>query len=150
MKECFLANKKTFRRYSRTSVRDKRSLVRSLNSFMKQYKFAFIEKVRLNEKKEIEFGKLMGLSFSQDSKKVLGEMEYESGMIYSADVALNDLSSYKLIFNAIDNMVSINTKSAYKEALKAILERYTENDISKILVIVFSVPLHMLREYISS
>ena len=133
MRKCFLANKKTFRRYSRTNVRDKRSLVRSLNSFTKQYKYAFIEKVRLNEKKEIEFGKLMGLSFSQESKKVLGEIKYESGMIYSANVALNDLSSYQLIFNAIDNLVSINTKSAYKEALKAILKRYTENNISTML-----------------
>jgi len=51
----------------------------------------------------------MGVSFSQDSKKVLGEIEYESGMIYSADVTLNDLTSYQLILNAIDDMISINT-----------------------------------------
>ena len=125
-----LANKKTFRRYGRTSVRDKRSLVRSLDSFTKQYKYAFIEKVSLNDKQEIEFGKLMGLSFSQESQKRIGEVGYGSSMIYSADVALNDLSTQETIANAIDNMISINKKYRYKEALKAILDEYSEQGVS--------------------
>jgi len=127
-----VANKKTFRRYSRTSVRDKRSLVRSLDSFTKQYRYAFIEKVKLNDKQEIEFGKLMGLSFSQESKKRIGAVGYGSNMIYSADVALNDLSTKETIANAIDNMISINQKYHYKEALKAILDEYSEQGVSTI------------------
>ena len=133
MRKCFLANKKTFRRYSRTNVRDKRSLVRSLNSFTKQYKCVFIERVRLNEKKEIEFGNLMGLSFSQDSQKKLGEIKFGSGLIYSADDALDNLSTYELIENTIDNMVSINTVYKYKKALKVILDEYSEQGVSTML-----------------
>jgi len=127
-----LANQKTFRRYSRTSVRDKRSLVRSLDSFTKQYKYAFIEKVTLNDKQEIEFGRLMGLSFSQESQKKIGEVGYGSNMIYSTDIALNDLSTKEPIANAIDNMISINTIYRYKKALKEILEEYSEQGISVI------------------
>jgi len=127
-----MANKNIFRRYSRTSVRDKKNLVRSLNSFTKQYKFTFIEKVRLNKDRQIEFGKLMGLSFSQTNEKPLG-VDGESGLIYSSEIANNDLSDYGLILEAIDNLISINTKFAYKEALKSILEKYSDDEISFML-----------------
>ena len=123
-------NKNTFRRYSRTTVRDKRSLVRSLNSFTKQYKYAFIEKVKLNSQCQIEFGKPMGLSFTQNSERKIGALDDGSGLIFSEDIANNDISSYNLILEAIDNLISINTKYEYKTALKAILDDYSHNNVS--------------------
>jgi len=124
-----VANKKTFRRYGRTTVRDKRSLVRSLNSFTKQYKCVYIDKVYLNEKGQIEFGRAIGLSFSQDSQKKLG-IEEDRGLIYKEDIAYNDLSSYELILEAIDNLISINRRDDYKKALKAILNEYSKDGVS--------------------
>jgi len=124
-----MANKNTFRRYSRTTVRDKRSLIRSLNSFTKQYKYASIEKVHLNKEQQIEFGRLMGLSFSQESYKTLG-IDSESGLIYSEEIANNDLTNSNLIFEEIDNLISINTKYKYKEVLKNILTQYSDKNIS--------------------
>mgnify|MGYP005664103423 CR=1 FL=1 len=75
----------------------------------------------------------MGLSFSQDTKRTVGSFDDGSGLIYSNDIADNDLSLYELILNSIDNLISINTKYEYKKALKSILEDYSSNGISTML-----------------
>lgn len=126
-------NKTTFRRYSKTTIRDKRSLIRSLNSFSKQYKYISIEHEKRDYKDLIVFGKLMVLSFSQDTKRIIGKSMHGSRLIYSSDVSNNDLSSHETVLNSIDNLISINSKYEYKKALKSILEDYSSKGISSML-----------------
>lgn len=123
-------NRNTFRRYSRTTVRDKRSLVRSLNSFTKQYCSAFIEKARLDEEGKIIFGKPMGLSFSKDSDLDIGVLKNGSGLIYHCDTAENDLKTYQLAYSEVDNLISINKKFEYKNSLKSIIDSYSLDEIT--------------------
>ncbi|MBU1216425.1 hypothetical protein KKB86_03425 [bacterium] len=87
----------------------------------------------MNSDNQIEFGKLIGLSFTQNSERKIGALSDGSGLIFSEDIANNDISSYNLILEAIDNLISINTKYEYKTALKAILDDYSHNNVSYML-----------------
>ena len=137
-----MANKNTFQRYKKTSVKAKRSLSRTLNRFTIKNKFEYvsIKKVKLNSKNELEFGNSsINLEFFMqddiDSLKRILDLntdvkDAESNIIFNVDVTKNDMSSTECIFEAIDNLISINKQYQYKEALKVIVKEYSENSIS--------------------
>ena len=112
-------------RYARTTVKEKRNMVRSLNTFFCQYDSAFIEDAKMNASGQIVFDKPIKIFFEETNLYKLGIFKNGSGMIYNKDVTLNELSDYNILINAVDDLISINRKLQYKKSLLGIIDNYT-------------------------
>jgi len=139
-----VANKKSYQRYQKTSVKLKRHIPRTLNRFTVKNRFDYVEmyNVTLNSDKEIEFGEVIDFIFYMQSdidalNKIIGINtninDETNNIVFNTMVANKDLGSYELILQTIDNLLSINSKYKYKEALKAILQQYSQDNISFML-----------------
>ena len=96
------------KRYKKTSIRDKRSIVRALNTFSKQYNYICCD------------DSFVDLDFSPITYEYL---DYQSNflkdcIVYSKNEAEVDIRNTNLIIDVIDNMISINRKVDLKEHLK--------------------------------
>lgn len=146
---------KKVHRYKKTTVRQKRHIVQSMNTFTAYYNSAFIENVSMSESDQIIITKKLGLTiyFGEPKLSKIGIFKNKifhtgSGMIYNEDVAFDDLSKYELLIDTVDNLISINKKYLYKIALKSIIREYSAsrgsgsetvslffNDINKNIII---------------
>ena len=109
------------RRYKISSCRDKRSIVRALNTFSKQYEY-----ILCNEK-DIDLNiKPMTLIYEDNID------DDKESIIYSQSLSDIELQDTKIILNTIDNLISINRKEDIKQELKdAVLKRqYNDNKYS--------------------
>lgn len=126
-------------RYRMTKCKDKRSIVRALNTFSQQYKFIYcgqkeihleFESMELNYgNKESEFS--FGLGY-EETNKITGvkktiESYEEKNIIYAKSEAIIDLYNKEYIFDAIDNLISINRQRYLKQALKEVVQQ-SDND----------------------
>lgn len=102
-------------RYKTTSIRDKRSIVRTLKTFSSQYEYILcdsefvdlnFEPIVLHYRDELNYGK--DISFQN--------------IIYSKSEAKIDLQNTKNILDAIDNMISINRRVELKNELKKLVK----------------------------
>jgi hypothetical protein len=101
------------KQYKETKVKDKRSIVRSLNTFSTQYEYIYCDnylkgKIDLSEDR-------ITLYFSNTL------FSFVTNIIYSRKDAFIELTKYDNIIGAIDNLISINRKLELKDALKRIV-----------------------------
>ena len=107
VKDAIITNMKKNKRYKSTSLRDKRSIVRALNTFSQQYEYILCEAYEIDLNKE-------SVVFNYEDNK----SGYYSNIVYSATEASIDLADTELIIQAIDNLMSINRKLELKNKLK--------------------------------
>lgn len=94
------------RRYKHTKVRDKQPIIRSLNTFSKQYKYIYAEEI------EVDLNlKPLNLYYKDD------EVVNDLSKIYSRIDSEIDLQNYHLICEAIDSLFGIGS-TEWKEKLK--------------------------------
>ncbi len=108
------------RKYTSTEVRDKRSIVRTLNTFSKQYKLICCDSMNIDLNIEPM------IFFYMDD-----ESEHYENIIYAEDLAFIELKDTELILEVIDNLVSINRKEELKESLKNFIEEFDSNGKNK-------------------
>jgi len=123
-------SKKAEKRYKKTTVKTKRYVIRSLNTFSKQYKVACVKYVDLkdsNELIQVKVDKLNPLIIYFDEKcdscSDLRQENEVSGVIWDCDVEKNNLSSYLLVIEEVDNLISINKKHTYKASIRKIIRK---------------------------
>lgn len=136
--------------YKKTSCRDKRSIVRALNTFSNKRKF-----IKCNEK-DIDLAKKpITLHYSDGEYEFLYKDKYDSNdteehqrkrneieqekniknIIYSKEEADMDIRNTDKIIKAIENLISINRKPKIKEKLKeAVKSRVVTNSSNLFLV----------------
>ncbi|MEA2017530.1 MAG: hypothetical protein U9N59_03695 [Campylobacterota bacterium] len=103
-------------RYKTSSCSDKRSIVRALNTFSKQYNFIICNKLKIDLNIES-----MTLQYEDKSTS--------DNIIYSKSEADISLKNTKTIIEAINNLISINRKKELKESLiKAVEDRQFEDN----------------------
>ena len=113
------------KRYKTTSVRDKRSIVRTLNTFSKQYEYICCDDRCVDL--DLEPVKYYYLDKENDY--------FKNSIVFSKSNAQIDIRNTDLILDAIDNMISINRKEDLKEDLKEIVEsRELENKVNTFLL----------------
>lgn len=107
-------------RYKMTSCRDKRSIVRSLNTFSNQYENIICkqEEIDLNIKP-------MTLLYEDETQS--------DNIIFNKSDANIDMKNTDLILNAIDNLISINRKIDLKEKLKDAVKARSFNETNGFL-----------------
>ncbi len=112
------------KRYKTTSIRDKRSIVRALKTFSKQYKYIFCDDLTVDLNSE---------PVSYYYKDMTNEY-FKNNVVYSKIEAGIDIKNTELILDIIDNLISLNRKEDLKEKLKeAVLERDRDGSNSFLL-----------------
>jgi hypothetical protein len=119
------------KRYSFTKIRDKRSIVRALNTFKKQCNFIYCEKkeVDLNiEPMKLYYSDEIVKNINYDKKVDTSENDkmidaLDKNIIYNKDVESIELQNTNLICDEIDNLLSINNKKDLKEELKICVKK---------------------------
>lgn len=95
--------------FKSTSCRDKRSIVRSLNTFSKKFKYITCEK------KDIDLDiDPMTLCYSDEPK--------ENDVVFSEVESNLELKNTELILETVDNLISINRKEDLKKQIKEAIE----------------------------
>ena len=99
------------KRYKTTSIRDKRSIVRTLNTFSKQYEYICCD------------DKFVDLDLEPVRYYYIDKPNdfFKKNIVFSKSKAQIYCRSTKLILGAIDNMISINRKTELKDDLKDIV-----------------------------
>ncbi|MEA2017836.1 MAG: hypothetical protein U9N59_05250, partial [Campylobacterota bacterium] len=92
------------KRYSFTKVRDKRSVVRTLNTFINQYEYVFCDS------KEIDLN-IEPMVLSYKDKKI--DIDNKN-IVFCKNEAEIDLKNTTLICEAVDSLLSINKKEKLK------------------------------------
>ncbi len=125
-------------RYKKTTVKTKRYVIRSLNTFSQQYKVACVKYVDLGDDEEsiqIKIDKSNPLTIHFDEKcddcTELRKDNEVSGVIWDYDVEKDNLSNYLLLFVEVDNLISINKKYKYKDSIRKIIRNMVINDIEE-------------------
>jgi hypothetical protein len=99
------------KRYKTTSIRDKRSIVRTLNTFSKQYEYICCDDKFVDL--DLEPVKYYYMDKENDY--------FKNSIVFSKSNAQIDSRNTDLILDAIDNMISINRKTDLKDELKDIV-----------------------------
>lgn len=99
------------KRYKTTSIRDKRSIVRTLNTFSKQYEYICCDDKFVDL--DLEPAKYYYMDKENDY--------FKNSIVFSKSNAQIDSRNTDLIIDAIDNMISINRKTDLKDYLKDIV-----------------------------
>ena len=99
-------------RYKTTSCSDKRSIVRALNTFNKQYEFITCDKMDI----DLNIESMTLFYYNKPTSK--------KNIIYYKQQAEIDLKDTDLIIETINNLISINRKEDLKKALiRAVKDR---------------------------
>lgn len=107
------------KQYKETKVKDRRSIVRALNTFSEQYDYIYCD---TNTKGRLNLDtKRLTLVFSNTLSV------YMSNIVFSKSNAKIELSKYINIINTIDNLISINRKLELKKRLKVLVESTVQN-----------------------
>jgi hypothetical protein len=101
------------RQYKETKVKDRRSIVRALNTFSEQYDYIYCNNNKTSFNLDTD---RLELIFSNELSK------YINNIVYSKSDARIELSKYDNIINTIDNLMSINRKLLLKQELKDLVE----------------------------
>lgn len=128
-------------RYKMTSCREKRSVVRALNTFSKQYKYIKCQETEVdlsvkpitlhysdetydsifdghNNKKQIVDADANYREEQEEKYK----LSSDKSIVFKKEEALNDLRNTKNILDTVDNLMSLNHRPNIKEDLKKILK----------------------------
>jgi hypothetical protein len=127
------------KRYSFTKIRDKRSIVRALNTFKKQCNFIYCEKkeVDLNiEPMKLYYSDDIIKNINYNKKADTNENDkmidaLDKNIIYNKDVESIELQNTHLICDEIDNLLSINNKKDLKEELKICVQKRDMQGINR-------------------
>ena len=113
------------KRYKTTSIRDKRSIVRTLNTFSKQYEYICCDDKFVDL--DLEPVKYYYMDKENDY--------FKNSIVFSKSNAQIDSRDTKLILDAIDNMISINRQLDLKDELKNIVKnRELGNGVNTFLI----------------
>lgn len=124
------------KRYKTTSIRDKRSIVRALNTFSKQYEYIFCDDMTVDLNCEP-----INYYYKDNTSEY-----FKNNVVYSKIEAKIDIKNTELILETIDNLISLNRKKDIKEKLKeTVLER--DNNGSNSFLIHQDISLNQI-EYI--
>jgi len=108
------------RRYKHTKVRDKQPIIRSLNTFSKQYKYIYAEEIEVDLDREP-----INLYYKDEEDKDLHK-------IYSSVDSEIDLQNYHLICEAVDSLFGIGA-TEWKEDLKKEIYQYGSDNMNYFL-----------------
>jgi len=108
------------RRYKHTKVRDKQPIIRSLNTFSKQYKYIYAEEMEIDLDREP-----INLYYKDEEDKGLHK-------IYSSIDSEIDLQNYNLICKAVDSLFGIGP-TEWKENLKKEIYQYGYDNVNYFL-----------------
>jgi len=111
------------KRYNFTKIRDKRSIVRAMNTFKKQASFI------LCDSNEIDLNIEPMVLYYQDEITQFDK----SNIVYSMDEVNIYLRDTELILDTIDNLLSINTKNKLKQELKKLVKSRVLNGLNVFL-----------------
>ncbi len=85
----------------------------------------------MTESNQISLEQPLKIYFEETDLYKLGIFKHGSGMIYHKEVADNDLRDYKLLVQEVDDIISINRKQHYKQALKDIIGHFCHKAVTK-------------------
>lgn len=127
------------KRYKTTSIRDKRSIVRALNTFSKQYEYIFCDDLTVDLNYEP-----VRYYYKDETSEY-----FKNNVVYSKIEAKIDIKNTELILETIDNLISLNRKEDLKERLKeTVLER--DNNGSNSFLIHQDISLNQIEDIVDN